>query len=124
MNLHSIVSGAISVVNPPQSISVRVSTGNTVNADGSVSPSYAAPVKVTANVTALAYNDIIQADSLNIQGVRRKIYINGDIDGLVRAENKGGDLITLPDGTIWLVAMITEHWDSWTSAIITLQNNS
>jgi len=47
-------------------------------------------------VDALTYKDIIQVDGLNLNGTRRAIYINGKVDGLVRPENKGGDLITLP----------------------------
>ena len=66
---------------------------------------------------------------LNIQGTRRKIWLNGEIDGLVREDNKGGDLITDPNGDVWLVALITEQWTTrseapnWVSAIVTRQNS-
>ena len=85
---------------------------------------YAPPATVMAQIQALSYNDIIQADNLNIQGVRRKMYIQGEVDGLVRPNNKGGDLVLLPDGSTWLVAMVDEHWPDWTAAIITLQNGA
>ena len=124
MNLHGLVASAIGAINPLVSVKIQVSTGYSTNADFSRSPSYAAGVTVQGQVQALEYNDIIQADSLQIQGVRRKLYINGEVDGLVRAENKGGDLVTLPDGTVWKVAMIAEAWPDWTCAIITLQDGS
>jgi hypothetical protein len=44
------------------------------------------------------------------------------VDGLVRVINKGGDLITLPDGSIWLVAQVLEQFPDWVSAAITLQD--
>ena len=124
MNLHSVVRGAIGVINPPLTISIQVSTGSTTNADGSRSPAYATTIPRRADVQPLQYTDIVQADGLSIQGVRRKIYIHGEVDGLVRADNKGGDLITLPDSSVWKVAVIAEQWPGWCAAICTLQDNS
>ena len=122
MNLHSIVSGAISAVLPPTNLTIQVSTGYTTNADGSRSPSYAPSQIKSGFVQALQYNDIVQLDALNIQGERRKIYINGQVDGLVRVENKGGDLITDQNGNVWLVALVTEYWPGWCSVAVTLQD--
>lgn len=124
MNLHGIVSGAIGTINPLVPVQIRVSTGYVTNPDGSRVPGYAPPAPVMANLVALSYNDIVQADNLNIQGVRRKMYIQGEVDGLVRPNNKGGDLVLMPDGSTWLVAMVDEHWPDWTAAIITLQNGA
>ncbi len=122
MNLHSIVSGAISAVLPPTNLTIQVSTGYTTNADGSRSPSYAPAQIKSGFMQALQYNDIVQLDALNIQGERRKIYINGQVDGLVRVENKGGDLITDPNGNVWLVVLVTEYWPDWCSVAVTLQD--
>jgi hypothetical protein len=122
MNLHSIVSGAVGAVNPQQQVSIQVSTGYTTNAAGKRIPTYAEPVTRPAQVQPMQYNDIVIADGLNIQGLRNAIYINGQVDGLVRTHNKGGDLITLADGSVWLVAVIVEDWPDWTKAIITMQN--
>ena len=124
MNLHGIVANAIGAVNPLISVQIQVSTGSTTNADGSRTPAYAAPQTVSAQINALQYNDIVMADSLNIQGVRRKMYINGEVDGLVRSSNKGGDLVTFPNGTVWKVATVIEQWPDWCSVILTLQDGS
>ena len=121
MNLHSIVSGAVGVINPFQDVTIQVSTGYETNAAGKRTPIYADPVTRSAQVQPMQYNDIIIADGLNIQGLRNAIYINGQVDGLVRGKNKGGDLITLADGTVWLVAVIVEDWPDWTKAIVTMQ---
>lgn len=124
MNLHGIVSSAIATVNPFVNITIQVSAGYTTSASGKRTPTYEAPIVKLAQVQPLQYQDIILADGLQIQGERKKIYINGRVDGLVRQEQKGGDLVTLPDGTIWKVAVIVEDWPDWTAALITRQNGA
>jgi hypothetical protein len=47
--------------------------------------------------------------------------------GVSRPDGKGGDLITLPDGTVWLTAMVLENWgfmDGWTKLAIVKQDGS
>lgn len=122
MNLHQIVAGAVSAVNPQMPLTVLVSTGSVTYSDGSRAPAYAPPVTVYGDVQALQYTDIIQLDALNIQGQRRKIYINGEVDGLIRAGKKGGDLVITPNGEVWLVALVLEYWPDWCSFAVTLQD--
>ena len=113
MNLHSIVSGAIGAVNPPQQLTVQISTGSETAPDGSRTPSYLAPMLFSGQVQPLQYNDLRQLDGLNIQGRKSKIYITGKVDGLVRSSRQGGDLITTADGQVWLVALVLEYWPDW-----------
>lgn len=127
MNLHAIVAGAIDVVNPRVDCIVRVSTGSTINAAGRRTPLYAPAVTRKGQVQPLSYKDITQLDMLNIQGTRRAIYLNGTIDGLVRSEEKGGDLIEItagPNAGLYLVALVAEAWPGWCKALCTLQNNA
>lgn len=127
MNLHAIVSGAVAAVNPFVTATIQRSTGYTTAPGGRRTPTYAAPVTVQVQVQALQYNDIQQVDGLNIEGERRAMYINGDWEGLLRDDRKGGDLITLPDGTVWLVALVLENWagtDGWVKVAVTRQNGS
>lgn len=124
MNLNNIVAQAVSAVNPSTTATYQRSTGSTTNPDGSRTPAYLPAVQIQAQIQALQYNDIAMIDGLNIQGVRRKIYVNGHVEGLVRSKNRGGDIITFPNGEAWLVVMVAEHWPSWTSFIVTLQDNS
>ena len=124
MNLHGLVQGMIGTVNPPIPIIVRVSTGNVTNPDGTRTPRYASPVTVTAQVQDLSTKDIHQTEGLNLGGTNRALYTNGRVDGTVRVLLKGGDVIVLPDGTVWLVVAVPEAWPDWTRAIITLQNDS
>jgi hypothetical protein len=134
MNLHQIVAGAIGAVNPFVPASVQVSSGYTTNPDFSRTPNYTT-LNISAQVQALTYQDLTHLDGLNIQGVRRAIYTNGSIMGLVRIDAKGGDVITfapglLPEGDAWLCAHVLEQWSdggngaSWCKICITLQNDS
>jgi hypothetical protein len=78
---------------------------------------------IYGQVQALTYQDIRQIESLNLQGTRRAVYFDGPIYGLVRADKKGGDLVTMPDGTVWLVALVLEIWPGWSKAAVTRQQN-
>lgn len=127
MNLHSIVSGVIGAINPQMCVTVQLSTGETTNPDGSEVPVYADPVTVLAQVQPLSASDLRHMDMLNLQGTHRAIYINGPIRGAVRSSLRGGDLVTLPDGSVYLVTQPLENWfetSGWTKCVMTLQNNS
>lgn len=120
MDLHGLVRGAIGVVNPFETVAVSFSTGYAINGDGTQVPSYDAE-PLDAQVQALGYRDLLQIASMNIQGTRRKLYVEGEVDGIVRLLNKGGDLITRSDNTVWKVVFQLEQWPDWCSFVITLQ---
>lgn len=127
MNLHAIVSGAVAVVNPMITVTIQPSAGYVTDAEGRQVPAYGTPVTTQAQKQPLQYNDIQQLDRLNIQGTRCKMYLTGNWNGIVRADQKGGDLITLPDSSVWLVAVVSEDWsgeNGWVSVLCTLQNGS
>lgn len=83
-------------------------------------------LRLTAQIQPIGWKDIQMMDGLNIEGLRWKAFLNGQIDGLVRGERKGGDLLVIPRGHrhagTWLVAQVLEQWPDWVSAAITLQN--
>lgn len=123
VNLHGIVSGAIGAINPLAPIAIRVSTGSITAPGGKRTPTYAATQNVFGQVQALSAGDIQQIEGLNIQGEKRSVYINGRVDGLIREDNKGGDLVTFNNQT-WLVAHVLEYWPDWCKFIITRQDGS
>jgi hypothetical protein len=133
-NLHGIALGLVTAVNPLTPATVAFSTGNTINVDGSVTPSYSPPVNVLVQMQSLTYNDLRQVEGLNLTGTRRALYVFNDLQGTVRATMQGGDLITIvgpcggfPAGTVWLVAMALESWGNpaaWAKAAVTLQDGS
>lgn len=127
MNLQGITAGVIGVVNPLVDAQISASTGYITQADGTRTPTYATPVDLKVQVQALQYNDIVQLDGLNVQGERRAVYLQGDWNGVVRADQKGGDLLSFPDhpggpARDWLVVFVFENWPDWTKVAVTLQN--
>ena len=72
-----------------------------------------------------AHEDLRQLEGLNIQGSMRTIYLNGEVDAIIRINVKGGDIITLQDGSVWLTTHILEQWDvGWCKISITLQDGA
>lgn len=97
----------------------RVSKSQTLS-----SRAFTSSLVVPCQVQPLSSKDIRHIEALNIQGVERAIYIDGHIDGLVRAENKGGDLITIADGPnpgTYLVREMLEAWPDWSKAAVVMQ---
>jgi hypothetical protein len=123
VNLHGIVAGAIGAVNPLVEITVRVNLGYVTGPDGTQAPSYGPQTTVVAQIQPLTGGELRHMDSLNLQGDFQAIYINGHIAGLIRPDNKGGDLITLKDGRNYLVSTVLEDWPDWCKVAVTLQNN-
>lgn len=123
MNLHSLARGLIASVNPEAICLLQTSTGYTTAAGGRQTPSYNAPVYPSAQVQSLSTQDLRQLDALSIQGSSRKIYLNGAVNAIVRVSAKGGDLITLADGTVWLTTAVLEQWDDWCCVAVTLQDD-
>lgn len=80
-----------------------------------------------AQVQPVATGDVRHLDALNIQGKLKTVYYNGDLNGGVRVSLKGGDLVTLADGSIWLVTDVPESFymtAGWSKVVITLQDGS
>ena len=126
MNLRSIANGATRAVNPNIKAIVRVSAGYDTRADGNRVPKYD-NLPFRAQVQALQYNDMVHLEGLNIQGIRRAIYLNGTIDSVKRINRDGGDLIKIatgPDAGTWLVSLVLEQWHDWAKCAVTLQNQA
>lgn len=120
LNLHGLVRGAITSVNPDTAVTVRFSTGAALQPNRSRVPTYSAPVPMTAQVQSLSTGDLRQLDGLNIQGSTRKAYFYGSVDVVSRLRQTGGDLVTLPDG-VYLTTAVLERWPDWCCVALTLQ---
>lgn len=128
MNLNALAGPVVAAVNPLTPASVQFSLGAVTNSDGTQTPKYQVPpTPVSAQVQPLSTGDIRQTEHLNLQGVKVAIYLNGELDGLVRVNKKGGDLVTIASGPhrgVYLVAMVLEQWNDWVKVAATLQNGS
>jgi hypothetical protein len=81
-----------------------------------------------AQIQAMTFADLHQIDGLNIQGNKRGVYFFGSIEGIVQPTQKGGDLVTFPDGSVWLVSLVLESWlndvtkTGWCKCVLVQQN--
>lgn len=125
MNLHGIVSPLIAAVNPHVVGSVLASAGYTTAPSGKRTPNFSRTDGVTMQVQALAGEELKLVDGLNIQGVKRAVYLFGDIKGVDRVEAKGGDLLEFL-GSTWLVVTVLETWDTagWCKVAVAKQDAS
>lgn len=122
MNLHRIVRSAITAVNPDVSCQIYVSTGTTTNAAGKKIPSYADPFSIQGQVQPITSDDLKQIDGLNLQGYLKSIHINGNVDGVNRLKQKGGDRIVIEaTGEEWLTVQVLEQWPDWCRVAVRLQ---
>jgi len=124
MNLHGIVAPIIGAVNPNVLVTVAISTGSTTNTDHTLTPTFATFNGVQAQVQPLSTKELRQVESLNLQGTMKAFYLYGAVAGVVRVSSKGGDLITMADGTVWLVTLVSEQWPDWCRVVGTLQNGA
>lgn len=129
MNLHGLVSGVVGTVNPFVPATLMRSTGYTTAADGKRTPTYSNSSQ-SVQVQALSAREIQHLDGLNITGVLRKVFLNGDWRSVYRPGNGGGDKFQFASsapvpvnlqGTTWLVVQVLETWPDWCSLAIQLQ---
>jgi hypothetical protein len=120
MNLHQIAAPAIDMVNPFVTIQIKRNTGYTTNPDGSRVPTYTL-LSGPAQVQDLTTGDLQRVEGLNLQTSSKKVYINGNWAGVVRADATGGDIF-IYNNTEWLVTQVPESWPDWTCAIVTMQS--
>jgi hypothetical protein len=124
MNLHAIVRGAITAINPDIDGTIEHSTGYTTALDGRQVPAYSSPQAIRIQLQALQLNELKLLDGLNIQGDKSGMYLFGDAQGVVRPDAQGGDLITLFNGNKYLVTLILEDWslvNNWCKIVGTRQ---
>lgn len=125
MNLHGIVRGAITTVNPDQTGTLKRSTGYTTGANGKQIPAYSF-ITGMIQVQGLGPKDLQHLERLNVQGVVHKVYMYGDWGGPIRAGATGGDVLAFPaprDPTVrdWKIATVFETWPDWCAVGVTMQ---
>lgn len=82
---------------------------------------------VLGQVQPITTRDLMQLEGVNLGGIKWKVYLNGALNGIVRPENKGGDMVTISQGPhqgVWLTVAVLEQWPDWCVAAIVQQNGS
>lgn len=125
MNLRNIANSVTRTVNPNLTIELLRSTGYTTGTNGKQVPTYAT-FSGEANVQGMGPSDLQHMNNLNIQGVVRKVYLYGNWMGVVRADAKGGDLLTFPQAPgmpdqQWKAVTVFETWPDWCAIGVVMQ---
>lgn len=121
MSLHDLAANVIGSVNPMMTCQWKKCTGLSTAAGGKQVPSYATVTSIIAQVQQLTIAEQKHLNDMNVAGVSRKIWCDARLTGIDRASGLGGDIVTLPDGTIWLVIQVMESWPDWSSALLLKQ---
>ena len=127
MNMRGIANRITKTVNSNIFVNWVQSTGYTTDAAGHRTPTITT-TQIEANVQALQGSDIRHVDMMNMQGVMRSVYLYGNIQGIVRADGKGGDILQFPEvpggaSKNWLVSQVMETWPNWCRVLVTLQQS-
>jgi len=127
MNLHGLVKGVVGAVNPEIQATLKKSCGYTTSTAGDQLPAFLTSTG-SIQVQGVVGDDLTHAQNLNIQGVTRKVYLPGNWAGVVRADQKGGDLLYFPQfpGSViqeWAVKTVLEAWPDWSAVLVVLQTS-
>lgn len=122
MSLRLLAHSATVAINGDVIGMVFKNTGPTVGYGGKRTPSFARLDKQALQVQSASTRALKRADSLNIQGVMREVYWQGDFTAVDRVSKAGGDLVFFR-GNYWLVEEVLEAWDGdgWSRALVTKQ---
>lgn len=128
INLRGIANSVTQVLNPNVFAQLWSSTGATTSESFKRTPNYSKST-IVIQLQAMDDEDLKQMDSLNIQGVHRKVYCTPQVLAAIRVDRKGGDLLVFnigicPEGTTWLCTHVLERWSNWCTFAITLQNDN
>lgn len=122
MNLHSIASNAIGSVNPFIDVVITRNQGYTTDTDGTRSP-ITTTINGNGQFQNLSAQELQQINGLNLEADLGAFYLNGNFDGVVRGQDKGGDIFTF-NGQNWLVVQVLENWPDWSKMAICYQGEA
>lgn len=122
-NMHAVVRGAITTLNPDEPGTVYVSTGST-NVRGILTPTFTA-VAAQLQFQAQAHDKVMHERALEYSSMYDTVYAYGNFTGVDRPDGKGGDVIqTTADGKFYLITRVLEWWPQWCSFEVTRQLNA
>lgn len=126
MNLHGVVRGAITTVNPDIPATLFKSTGEEEKLPGGIRQPKYRITKGNIQVQGVNGQDLQLINNLNMQGIFRSVYLYGELSGIVRSNQKGGDLLEFADVGCcevkkWLVVQVAEIFPDWCKVIVCQQ---
>lgn len=120
MNLRQIANNAITSINPNIPAVLKKYAGEIIGPGRKPTPSYLPDQNVTIQLQPISRGDMQHVDGLNIQGLAKVIYVNGNYFSVQREMEQGGDIFVI-NGEQWLVVEPLELWPDWCRLIAVLQ---
>lgn len=120
MNLRQIANNAITSINPNIPAVLKKYAGETIGQGRKPTPTYQPDQNVTIQLQPISLGDMQHVDGLNIQGLAKVIYVNGNYFSVQREMEQGGDIFVI-NGEQWLVVEPVELWPDWCRLIVVLQ---
>ncbi|EFM4663029.1 TPA: hypothetical protein RXJ23_001248 [Escherichia coli] len=120
MNLRQMANNAITSINPNIPAILKKYAGETIGSGRKPIPSYLPDQHVTIQLQPISRGDMQHVDGLNIQGLAKVIYVNGNYFSVQRELEQGGDIFVI-NGEQWLVVEPIELWPDWCRLIAVLQ---
>jgi hypothetical protein len=120
LNLHKIANSAIRRVNPNISAVLKKYAGETIGPGRTPQPSYLPDQGVIIQLQPLSKGELQHVDGLNVQGLVKSIYVNGNYFSVQREKEQGGDIFLI-NGETWLVVEPIELWPDWCRLLVNLQ---
>lgn len=127
IDVFGIANAAIQAVNEDIPAIWRRSNGYLIDDAGIQIPQYIdTAIKVQSQ--AVSGDALAFTDGLDIQGVMRSVYMYGNVQGVVRSDERGGDLLMFPQipgnpNQTWKVVTVVETWPGWAHVIVVLQTD-
>lgn len=117
MNLHAIANPAVSTVNPNEPVLWYENRGQSTDDSGLVSPVFASPVSLIAQVQSESDAGLYYADRVGQNSIIRRFYLHGTQEqraaGIVRPEVRGGDYIQRTiNGLFYLVDAVLDDFSA------------
>ena len=124
MNLHSLNRQAIGVISPDVLAELKQSNGYDILADGTQQPKYniySGMVHIQPVPSNLQLGDFILTAEIG-----RVVYLRGAMASIVRADQKGGDIMRFPARPCeayrdWKVVAVLEQWPTWCKVAVVMQ---
>ena len=122
MDIFGMARSATAIINPPVLATISRSIGYTTATDGTRTPDYTTITGIKADVQPMTAQDLHQVDGLNMGGEKVTIFLSGELLGVLRTGQNGGDIVELPNGKKYLVVLVLEQWGSvWVKVAGVLQ---
>ena len=127
MNVRRLANQAVQTVNRNITVAWIASTGGYTTAADGTRTAITSTRNMQAQVQPLSSGDLAHTDGLNLQGVLRSVHLYGQAAGVVRADQKGGDILQFPEAPggpmrNWRVVTQMEAWPTWARVVVQMQN--